>query len=141
MCAWLSDWWKPAKSWRIGDDYESRDGRDPKYWIWSIGQKADEKKKEQPLEREGEEKKKAVQLLACVDDDSCLQSKPAWGTSWSCASSTIYCESARSDDMTDCCMLSCAMAGYDMDCAIKPPSLPSKKAEGGGCPEKATSWF
>merc|ERR1712166_1151064 len=41
----------------------------------------------------------------CDDDDTCLQAKPAWGSSYTCSSSSKYC-SSYADDMA-CCPKTC----------------------------------
>jgi hypothetical protein len=43
----------------------------------------------------------------CVDDDACLQAKPAWGASYTCAGSAQYCVSAAYANDMACCPESC----------------------------------
>ena len=69
---------------------------------------------------------------SCVDDDTCLQSKPSWGSSYYCSSSTQYCTGSWEDDMADCCPYSCGQcrrrrvssSGGADPCATQAPSPP-----------------
>ena len=50
----------------------------------------------------------------CVDDDVCLQGKPDWGSSYTCADSTQYCDS-HTEDMA-CCPKSCGQCVQHSQC-------------------------
>ena len=47
----------------------------------------------------------------CVDDDACLQAKPAWGASYTCARSTQYCNFYPVE--MACCPESCGKCSDD----------------------------
>ena len=49
----------------------------------------------------------------CTDDNVCLQSKPSWGDSYTCAGSTTYCTGSWAEDMHNCCPMSCGICPSD----------------------------